>query len=234
MPLYGCVTPNGYSWTVGSVGEHQRAGESHEFCVVDGGKPVAGNFNRVGSDRKREQRHGDAGDESFGSGSAGGGVAVEALLVTGGVSDSTRAAVLQQFEQQKDQNSSAAADAGWRAGTAEVSRTRGHRNGKTGSAAGRVVAWLTGIPAALKETEDAESDQQAIFSSPRCAGCCGNDGAPQLPRALGAGRDGGRAQSADGGDLSAGRGGWAQRRGALSREELLLRCGRALRFRKTR
>ena len=34
---------------------------------------------------------------------------LEALLVTGGVSDSTRSAVLQQFEQQKNQNSSAVA-----------------------------------------------------------------------------------------------------------------------------
>ena len=33
---------------------------------------------------------------------------LEALLVTGGVSDSTRAAALQQFEQQKDQNSAVA------------------------------------------------------------------------------------------------------------------------------
>jgi Protein of unknown function (DUF1800) len=34
---------------------------------------------------------------------------LEALLVTGGVSDSTRAAVLQQFEQQRNQNQSGAA-----------------------------------------------------------------------------------------------------------------------------
>ncbi len=110
MPLYGCVTPNGYSWNGGYVGEHQRAGESDELCVVAGGKPAAGNFDCVGSDGEREQRHGDA-------------VRPTRLLlirrwksrglrrccVAGGVSDSTRAAVLQQFEQQRDQSRMAAA-----------------------------------------------------------------------------------------------------------------------------
>jgi hypothetical protein len=37
---------------------------------------------------------------------------LEALLVTGGISDSTRAAVLQQFEQQKEQNTAAAVPVG--------------------------------------------------------------------------------------------------------------------------
>jgi hypothetical protein len=37
---------------------------------------------------------------------------LESLLVTGGVSDSTRAAVLQQFEQQKNQNSAVAVPIG--------------------------------------------------------------------------------------------------------------------------
>ncbi len=103
MPIYGCVTPNGYSWTadtwVSTNALVNRMNFSVSFAAnrlpgiaitwnpaqsaAAGNAPVASGRN---SDPQTEESR------------------LEALLLAGGVSDSTRTAVLRQFEQQRQRD----------------------------------------------------------------------------------------------------------------------------------
>ena len=87
--------------------------------------------------------------------------------MTGGVSDSTRTAVLQQFEQQRNQNQircgGYAGDGDRR--SAEVPRTSSYGSREAGSGAGWIADWVTGISETLKESNDAH--ESAVLSSPR-------------------------------------------------------------------
>jgi len=104
MPLYGCVTPNGYSWMadpwVSTNALVSRMNFALSFAAdrlpgisiawdpteTGGNDPTALEANPATPDPQTEETR------------------LEAILVAGGVSDSTRTAVLQQFEQQKAQN----------------------------------------------------------------------------------------------------------------------------------
>jgi uncharacterized protein (DUF1800 family) len=100
MPLYGCVTPNGYSWKSDtwvstnalvnrmnfalSLAANRLPGVSIEW------DPTATPDNNAAALEVRPDEMVPQAEEAR----------LEAVLLVGGVSDSTRAAVLQQFEQQ--------------------------------------------------------------------------------------------------------------------------------------
>jgi uncharacterized protein (DUF1800 family) len=108
MPLYGCVTPNGYSWQSDAWVSTNALVNRMNFALSLAANRLPGisiawdptettnndsamiEANPVPDPQVEETR-------------------LESLLVTGGVSDSTRAAVLQQFEQQRYQNQGGAA-----------------------------------------------------------------------------------------------------------------------------
>ena len=102
MPLYGCVTPNGYSWQSDtwvstnalvnrmnfalSLAANRFPGVSVTWDLPpDSSDDSAIVANPTGPSPQAEESR------------------LEALLLTGGISDSTRTAVLQQFEQQNAQ-----------------------------------------------------------------------------------------------------------------------------------
>src|ERR1700739_306644 len=109
MPLYGCVTPNGYSWQSDTWVSTNALVNRMNFALSLAANRLPGisiawdptetvnndtamlEANPAGPDPQVEETR------------------LESLLVTGGVSDSTRTAVLQQFEQQKNQNQNGAA-----------------------------------------------------------------------------------------------------------------------------
>ena len=104
MPLYGCVTPNGYSWKADawvstnglvnrmnfalSLAANRLPGISIAWDPTESAAndTTALAANPAAPDPQTEETR------------------LESILIAGGVSDSTRAAVLQQFEQQKAQN----------------------------------------------------------------------------------------------------------------------------------
>jgi uncharacterized protein (DUF1800 family) len=106
MPLYGCVTPNGYSWTADtwvstnalvtrmnfalSFAANRLPGIANTWTPAQRAETSSPNVNPTAADPTSEERR------------------LENLLVEGGVSETTRAAVLQQFEQQKNRLSFAA------------------------------------------------------------------------------------------------------------------------------
>jgi uncharacterized protein (DUF1800 family) len=106
MPLYGCVTPNGYSWTADtwvstnalvtrmnfalSFAANRLPGIANTWTPAQRTETSSPNVNPTAADPTSEERR------------------LENLLVEGGVSETTRAAVLQQFEQQKNRLSFAA------------------------------------------------------------------------------------------------------------------------------
>jgi uncharacterized protein (DUF1800 family) len=103
MPLYGCVTPNGYSWKSDAWVSTNALVNRMNFALSLAANRLPGisiawdptesmsndsamiEANPVPDPQVEETR-------------------LESLLVTGGVSESTRTAVLQQFEQQRNQN----------------------------------------------------------------------------------------------------------------------------------
>ncbi len=109
MPLYGCVTPNGYSWTADPWVSTNALVNRMNFALSMAANRLPGisiawdPTESANNDTAMLETNPSAPDPQVEESR------LEALLVTGGVSDSTRSAVLQQFEQQKDQNSSAVA-----------------------------------------------------------------------------------------------------------------------------
>ncbi len=109
MPLYGCVTPNGYSWMSDTWVSTNALVNRMNFALSMAGNRLPGisiawdPTATVNNDTATLETNPSAPDPQAEESR------LEALLVTGGVSDSTRAAVLQQFEQQKNQSSALAA-----------------------------------------------------------------------------------------------------------------------------
>ena len=109
MPLYGCVTPNGYSWMADPWVSTNALVNRMNFALSMAANHLPGisiawdPTESVNNDTATLETNPSAPDPQVEESR------LEALLITGGVSDSTRAAVLQQFEQQKDQNSAAVA-----------------------------------------------------------------------------------------------------------------------------
>ena len=112
MPLYGCVTPNGYSWMSDTWVSTNALVNRMNFALSMAANRLPGILiawdptETVNNDTATLETNPSAPDPQVEESR------LEALLVTGGVSDSTRAAVLQQFEQQKNQNSAVAVPIG--------------------------------------------------------------------------------------------------------------------------
>jgi uncharacterized protein (DUF1800 family) len=108
MPLYGCVTPNGYSWKSDTWVSTNALVNRMNFALSLAANRLPGisiawdpteNVNNDGAILETNPAAPDPQVEE---------TRLESLLVTGGISDSTRAAVLQQFEQQRNQNQNGA------------------------------------------------------------------------------------------------------------------------------
>jgi uncharacterized protein (DUF1800 family) len=112
MPLYGCVTPNGYSWTADTWVSTNALVNRMNFALSMAANRLPGisiawdPTETLNNDAATLETHPSAPDPQVEE------ARLETLLVTGGVSDSTRTAVLQQFEQQKNQNSAVAVPIG--------------------------------------------------------------------------------------------------------------------------
>ena len=111
MPLYGCVPPNGYSWKAETWVSTNALVNRMNFALSLAANRSAGNHDRVGSDAtvnndtttlEASPAAPDPQTEES---------RLESVLISGGVSDTTRTAVLQQFEQQRTQIQNAAAPA---------------------------------------------------------------------------------------------------------------------------
>jgi len=109
MPLYGCVTPNGYSWQSDTWVSTNALVNRMNFALSLAANRLPGisiawdPTETVNNDTAMLEANPAAPDPQVEE------TRLESLLVTGGVSDSTRTAVLQQFEQQKNQNQNGAA-----------------------------------------------------------------------------------------------------------------------------
>jgi uncharacterized protein (DUF1800 family) len=108
MPLYGCVTPNGYSWKSDTWVSTNALVNRMNFALSLAANRLPGisiawdPTETMNNDTATLETNPAAPDPQVEE------TRLESLLVTGGVSDSTRAAVLQQFEQQKNQVQSGA------------------------------------------------------------------------------------------------------------------------------
>jgi uncharacterized protein (DUF1800 family) len=109
MPLYGCVTPNGYSWKSDAWVSTNALVNRMNFALSLAANRLPGisiawdPTETVSNDSTMLETNPAVPDPQVEE------TRLESLLVTGGVSDSTRAAVLQQFEQQRYQNQGGAA-----------------------------------------------------------------------------------------------------------------------------
>jgi uncharacterized protein (DUF1800 family) len=109
MPLYGCVTPNGYSWKSDTWVSTNALVNRMNFALSLAANRLPGisiawdPTESVNNDSAMLEANPAAPDPQVEE------TRLEALLVAGGVSDSTRAAVLQQFEQQRNQTQNDAA-----------------------------------------------------------------------------------------------------------------------------
>ena len=109
MPLYGCVTPNGYSWKADTWVSTNALVNRMNFALSMAANRLPGISimwdptetlnNDVAAVAANSTAAPDAQTEEG---------RLESGLIAGGVSDSTRAAVLQQFEQQRNQNQNGA------------------------------------------------------------------------------------------------------------------------------
>jgi uncharacterized protein (DUF1800 family) len=99
------VTPNGYGWTADTWVSTNALVNRMNFALSMAANRLPGisiawdPTENVNNDAAILKTNPSAPDPQVEE------TRLEALLVTGGVSDSTRTAVLQQFEQQKNQNS---------------------------------------------------------------------------------------------------------------------------------
>ena len=103
MPLYGCVTPNGYSWESDAWVSTNALVNRMNFAL----SLAANRFPAISVTWDTTPDPGAAGAvlaaNPDGPTSEAEETRLEAVLLTGGVSDTTRAAVLQQFQQQSAQ-----------------------------------------------------------------------------------------------------------------------------------
>ena len=109
MPLYGCVTPNGYSWMSETWVSTNALVNRMNFALSLAANRLPGisiawdPTESVNNDTAMLEANPTAPDPQMEESR------LESFLVSGGVSDSTRMAVLQQFEQQSNQNQNGAA-----------------------------------------------------------------------------------------------------------------------------
>jgi uncharacterized protein (DUF1800 family) len=109
MPLYGCVTPNGYSWMSETWVSTNALVNRMNFALSLAANRLPGisiawdPTESVNNDTAMLEANPAAPDPQMEESR------LESFLVSGGVSDSTRTAVLQQFEQQSSQNQNLAA-----------------------------------------------------------------------------------------------------------------------------
>ncbi|MGC2617235.1 MAG: DUF1800 domain-containing protein, partial [Terracidiphilus sp.] len=109
MPLYGCVTPNGYSWMSETWVSTNALVNRMNFALSLAANRLPGisiawdPTESVNNDTAMLEANPAAPDPQTEESR------LESFLVSGGVSDSTRTAVLQQFEQQSNQNQNGAA-----------------------------------------------------------------------------------------------------------------------------
>ena len=112
MPLYGCVTPNGYSWTSDTWVSTNALVNRMNFTLSMAANRLPGisiawdPTETANNDTATLETNPSAPDPQVEESR------LEALLVAGGVSDSTRAAVLQQLEQQENEGSAVAVPIG--------------------------------------------------------------------------------------------------------------------------
>ena len=108
MPLYGCVTPNGYSWMSETWVSTNALVNRMNFALSLAANRLPGisiawdPTESVNNDTAMLEANPTAPDPQMEESR------LESFLVSGGVSDSTRMAVLQQFEQQSNQNQNGA------------------------------------------------------------------------------------------------------------------------------
>jgi uncharacterized protein (DUF1800 family) len=109
MPLYGCVTPNGYSWKAETWVSTNALVNRMNFALSLAANRLPGisiawdPTATVNNDTTTLETSPAATDPQTEE------TRLESVLISGGVSDTTRAAVLQQFEQQRTQIQNAAA-----------------------------------------------------------------------------------------------------------------------------
>ena len=124
MPLYGCVTPNGYSWKADEWVSTNALVNRMNFALSFAADRLPGisiawdPTTTLNNDTTALQPSPAAPDPQQEESR------LEAILIAGGVSDSTRAAVLQQFEQQRQQNQNAPAAMPVAAGDRQKFRAR--------------------------------------------------------------------------------------------------------------
>ena len=108
MPLYGCVTPNGYSWQAETWVSTNALVNRMNFALSLAANRLPGisiawdPTETVNNDTTTLEASPAAPDPQTEE------TRLESVLISGGVSETTRAAVLQQFEQQRTQNQNAA------------------------------------------------------------------------------------------------------------------------------
>ncbi len=108
MPLYGCVTPNGYTWQSDAWVSTNALVNRMNFALSLAANRLPGisiawdPTENANNDTAMLEANPAAPDPQVEESR------LESLIVTGGASDSTRAAVLQQFEQQRNQTQNAA------------------------------------------------------------------------------------------------------------------------------
>jgi uncharacterized protein (DUF1800 family) len=124
MPLYGCVTPNGYSWSAETWVSTNALVNRMNFALGFAANRLPGitiNWDPtrdVSNDTAMlDQRAGMPDPQSEEA-------RLEAVLLAGGINDSTRTAVLQQFEQQRNQAEGGAAAVAVAAGERQRFRAR--------------------------------------------------------------------------------------------------------------
>ena len=97
MPVYGCVTPNGYSWMSDTWVSTNALVTRMNFALAFAANRLPGIANTWSSSDHELQAKSSTADRANEE------KRLEQMLVEGEVSDTTRAAVLQQFEQQNRQ-----------------------------------------------------------------------------------------------------------------------------------
>jgi uncharacterized protein (DUF1800 family) len=109
MPLYGCVTPNGYSWKAETWVSTNALVNRMNFALALAADRLPGimitwdGTRSVNNDTATLETSPNAPEPQAEE------ARLEAVLLAGGVSDTTRTAVLQQFEQQRNQSTNAPA-----------------------------------------------------------------------------------------------------------------------------
>lgn len=139
MPLYGCLTPNGYAWNADTWVSTNALVNRMNFALSF----AANRLSKIATEWQPAPKiNGDTAEPQTSSAAPdprAEEARLEAVLLPGGVSETTRAAVLQQFEQQRNQFQSSAIPFPVAAGERQRFRTR------AASAAERQDQLLAGL-----------------------------------------------------------------------------------------